>query len=110
MRRTLAELPEETRAALRFVSFETRERPTAEDLGRGAKPDSRGYFYGWPALLPEEDSAALPDDEPPRGVIVLFTANISPLDELAVARLTLHELGHALGYDHDVLEEELGLC
>lgn len=103
IRALLAELPDALRARLAFVSIEHRPAPTAEDLARGATAQNRGYFYGHQVDVPEGESTELPDEAPPTGTIVLFTAPPLELDELA--KVLLHEIGHALGYDHDVLEE-----
>jgi hypothetical protein len=103
IRAVLAELPDELRRRLAFVNIEHRPHLTPDDVARGATPEHRGYFYGDHADAHDPDSSALPDEQPPRGTIVLFTSPPFELEELA--RVLLHEIGHALGYDHDVLEE-----
>jgi Zn-dependent protease with chaperone function len=108
IRRIVAELPDDVRARLSFVSIEHRTRPTAQDLERGAGVDHRGYFFGHEVDRSDEPETILPDEEPPTGTIVIFTGAIKPLTVKSLAIVVLHEIGHALGYDHDVLEE-LGL-
>lgn len=103
IRLVVAELPDELRRRLAFVNIEHRPAPTALDLERGATADHRGYFFGDQVDIPDGESSVLPDEAPPRGTIVLFTSPPFELEELA--RVLLHEIGHALGYDHDVLEE-----
>lgn len=111
IRSILATLPAPALERLRFVTFTHREQPTADDVKRGVTPTTCAYFFGHVGELEQDDepSSALPDDEPPVGEIVIFTGRLRPCTVEQLARVLLHEVGHALGYDHDVLEEELGL-
>lgn len=102
-------LPESILGQLKFVTIAHRPLPTPVDVARGAGPNHRGYFFGHGIDRPDGETTELPDEEPPRGEIVLFTERIEPLDMHGLAVVLLHEIGHALGYDHDVLVDELGL-
>lgn len=108
VRAILSQLPKSLRRKLDLVRVEHRPAPTLEDLERGATKEHKGYFFG--VELEHVKTTELPDEEPPRGVVVLFTGKIWPLDVEQIAKVLLHELAHALGYDHDVIEEEMGLC
>jgi len=103
----LAELPRSVRERLRHVTIHYRRQPNALDIERGALPTTRGYFYGLAPEQLEGETTALPETAPPRGEIVLFSGRIS--DRLELARVLLHEIAHALGFDHDVIEGELCL-
>ncbi len=106
----LATLPAPMLERLRFVTIEHRSQPGPEDVARGAGPDHRGYFYGHCVERSDAPEAELPDEDPPQGTIVLFTARIRPLSVKGIAVVLLHEIAHALGYDHDVIVDELGLA
>lgn len=103
----LGQLPDEIYDRLNRIRFEHRPAPTAEDRERGATDEHRGYFYGLPVELVE--STELPDEEPPRGVVVIFTSKITPLTVAGVARVLLHEIAHVLGHDEDTIVNEMGL-
>lgn len=107
IRAILGQLPAPVTERLAFVSIEHRTAPTDEDRARGAGDTHRGYFYGHPIERPGkyEQTTALPDEEPPRGVIVIFTGKIQPMTLEALARVLLHEIAHVLGFEHDELEE-----
>lgn len=108
VRQILAELPPAMLVQLADVAVEHRPHPNAVDVARGATPEHRAYFFGHDVDR-DPTSTALPDEARPRGVVVLFTALLQPLTPELLAKILLHELGHALGYDHDVLEDELCL-
>lgn len=110
IRAILATLPTAMVERLRFVTIEHRPEPWPEDVKRGASPDHRGYFFGHMIERSDDAETELPDDEPPQGTIVLFTSRIKPLTVKGIAVVLLHEIGHALGYDHDVLVDELELA
>lgn len=110
IRTTLGALPTAVVERLRFVSIEHREWPSPVDLKRGVEPDHRGYFFGHMIERSDDAETELPDEDPPRGTIVIFTGRIEPLTVTAIAKILLHEIGHALGYDHDVLIDELRLA
>ena len=107
IRRILGLLPARLRAELRRVRIEHRPHPNEIDRARGAGAETRGYFFGHAAEQLEGETTALPETAPPEGTIVIFSARVDSTDELA--RVLLHELGHALGFDHDVIEGELCL-
>lgn len=105
----LAQIPEAVLERLAFVDIQHRPEPTAADVERGAGPKHRGYFFGHCVERSDDREVELPDEEPPRGTIVIFTKRIQPFTVHGLAVVVLHEIGHALGYDHDVIVDELGL-
>ena len=107
-----AELPREFRRAFEEMAVVIDPMPTAEIVGApasGHPPDVLGLFVG-PALA--ERGAATPELPP---TIFLFQRNLERAsrtsDELhEEIRTTLyHELGHALGFDEEGVDE-LGLA
>jgi hypothetical protein len=134
---TLRELPGDVQklvcASVRFV---VRRVPNEIDLGHGAKPEDRGLFIGFPVRSEEdEEGGELYAEEgadvasaqgapelyaedgvdvaevaqgPPGGTIVLFSANIRPLNQEQVTAVLLHEIAHFLG-ETEESAEELGL-
>lgn len=122
------ELPPEAAELVRNrIRWEFRLRPSSEDLGRGAEPEDRGYFYGFRVrgedevdlegegegevfLADDDDDIAEVPEYRPGGVIVLFTANIGKkLTRSAVRAVVMHELAHFLGEDEEsALELGLG--
>jgi predicted Zn-dependent protease with MMP-like domain len=107
VRQIVQGLPAGVQARLARVSVQLKPEPDAEDLARGATVDHRGYFYGKPHEFVE--TTELPDEEPPEGFIVLFTAKIKPYTLAELARTLLHEIGHVLGYSEEQLVNEMGL-
>ena len=117
IREVIAELPPEARALVEErVRFELRPTPTAADLELGARPDDRGLFVGLRVRGDDEDpdgelyaedcdEVASPPSDEPQGVVVLFTANIRPLNQDHVREVVLHELAHFLGSDEDEAAE-----
>lgn len=110
IRGILAELPPAVARKLALVSIEHRPRPSSADLARGADDSHRAYFFGHQVDRTDEAVTELPDEEPPRGVIVLFTDRLRPLTVKGLAVVLMHEIAHVLGYDHDVIVDELGLA
>lgn len=110
LKAVLAQLPLAIHERLAFVDIQHRPEPTAEDVQRGAGPTHRGYFYGHCIDRSDEREVELPDEAPPTGTIVIFTKRIQPFTVHGLAVVVLHEVGHVLGYDHDVLVDELGLA
>ena len=103
------DLPQEFRAALEESAVVMDPMPTPEMVGApesGLPPEILGLFVGVPF---SERDAALPDDLPP--TICLFQRNlersVGSIEELREEiRTTLyHELGHALGFDEEGVEE-----
>jgi predicted Zn-dependent protease with MMP-like domain len=98
--RTIEELPVDVREAMGVVHIEICKRPSKFHLSIGVTPDQMACF----AKATEEYG-----EEPGTSWIVVFTDNITPLDEARVTLVMLHELAHALGMDeHEVRALGLG--
>lgn len=132
---TLAELPDEIEEIVRqSIRIEVRPAPIAWDLAHGAQRTDRGLFVGYPwrsesdaegdgelyaedgddvaqleggdeLFAAEGDDVAEVATYKPGGVIVLFTSNIVPLDEVQITQVLLHELAHFLGEDEQSVDE-----
>lgn len=92
---TIAELPEPVRDALREVPVLLEKHPSRQDIADGIEPDTLGFFDDYPAVR-----------------IRLWLENIEDfaLDEghsfsEEVRTTLLHEIGHALGWDEEDVEE-----
>jgi predicted Zn-dependent protease with MMP-like domain len=92
---TIAELPGPVRKVMCEIPVLIEKRPSAQDLDEGVEPDTLGYFDGEPV---------------PR--IRLWLENIRDYAEEEglsfdeeVRTTLLHEIGHALGWDEDDVEE-----
>jgi hypothetical protein len=134
---TLRELPGDVQQLVcTSVRFVARKLPNAADLAHGAQPGDRGLFVGFPVRSEEDeeggelyaddgadvasaqgapelfagegDDVAQVAQGRPGGTIVLFTRNITPLDQEHVSEVILHELAHFLG-ETEESAEELGL-
>jgi len=110
VRGALAELGPEA-SALARVRLCLRPEPSDEDLARGCDPEQLGAFWGIPRELGRPGQLALPDYADPEGEIVIFWANLRPLNAATMRHVLHHELMHALGYDEDEVEAMgLGAC
>lgn len=104
-----SQLPEESRDALQEVAVVIDPMPSAglvDPAATGHPPDLLGLFVGIP--FPERDSGHSGELPP---TIFLFQRNLeracSDYDELRdeIATTLYHELGHALGFDEEGVEE-----
>ncbi len=106
VRASAEELPEEFREVFEEVAVVIDPMPTQEVVGREHPPDVLGLFVGPPVA---EREAGVGGELPP--TIFLFQRNLEricpTLEELRrEIEITLyHELGHALGFDEDGVDE-----
>lgn len=103
----LERLPAHIRAQLEEITIEHRPAPTSEDYARGATDGHQGYFFG--AQHEPVQTTELPDEESPRGVIVIFTGRIRPFTLFGLTRVLLHEVAHVLGFEEETIVHEMGL-
>jgi predicted Zn-dependent protease with MMP-like domain len=107
VRKTLAALPVDLRAAARALPVTYEPMPNAALIEEGLDPDTLGLFVG--GDHDEEEHSVIPPQ------IILYLENIwlmiedeegDETDYRAEVRTTLlHELGHYLGLDEDELTE-----
>lgn len=105
VRSVLRALPDDVRAKLVNVKILVSELPDAKDIGRGAEPGQRGYFWG---TCPEPISTTeIPDDTLPEGELVIFAGVHTSADD--IERTLAHELAHATGHSEEEICEVMGL-
>jgi predicted Zn-dependent protease with MMP-like domain len=108
VKEALAELPDEIRAAIEErCAIVVEDFPSDESVARGLDPLNLGEFRG--ADLGEVDAGGLPAE------VVLYKKNLEKIagthdDLVEEIRITFfHELGHALGFEEDGVDD-LGLA
>jgi hypothetical protein len=98
----LGRLPAPVYQAVAGLEVTVADRPGPGALARGVPADTAGIY-----LAPDPRTLDPTDDDeppPPAGRIVLYLANIKPLDAHGVRAIFVHEAAHALGLDEHALE------